>query len=82
MRMERPQNIRNAQVSGNIEALSRMGRKGGLASAEEKQKRKERKDTLLELQKEAQAKAERERLHATNEDVLTPDGEDPNTLEN
>ncbi len=74
----KPERVRQAQVEGDTDYLSAAGRKGA-ETAKANRERTEAEDALLaELAEEAQALEELERMNATNEHILTPDGEDPN----
>jgi hypothetical protein len=81
MGFERPKKIERARKQGDIEALSRMGRAGGFATAEVKRKKKIRAETLEEIRAEEKVKTIEDFNRAGNYDILTPEGKDPNSDE-
>ncbi len=71
MRTERrPKQVEDARRSGNHDALSRMGRKGAIVSAESKRLQKEEEERI-----ERDALLEQSKLYSVSEDgdVLPPD---------
>ncbi len=66
---ERPPEVRKAQLAGDKEALSAMGKMGGKASAASKAEKKDRKKEVLREASQLENAVERDG------DILPPDAE-------
>ena len=73
----KPERVRQAQLHEDTAYLSAAGKKGAEVANNNRERERTEEEILAELAEEAAALEELERMRATNEDVLTPDGEDP-----
>jgi len=76
MGFEKPEKVREAQQRADIEALRKMGAKGGRKTAERNEINRE----YIKHIKEKRSLEEWNKMVSANEDILTVDGEDPEEL--
>ncbi len=72
-----PERIKKAKFEQDTDLLSAAGKKGAEALKNKRERERTEEEILAELAEETSALEELERMRATNEDILTPDGEDP-----
>ena len=70
MNLEKPEKVRRAQLAGDHDALSNMGRKGAKASVKKRRRKQEEKDLRAVMLAEDMKRVQLER----NEDI-TPEGD-------
>lgn len=72
-----PEAVKEARLSGDREALSKMGASGARVTNEIKDEKRFRNEIFGRREEEKKIEEELARKKSTNEDILSPDGEDP-----
>ena len=70
MNLEKPEKVRRAQLAGDHDALSNMGRKGAKASAEKRRRQQEERDLRAIMLAE-----DLKRVQLERNEKITPDGD-------